>query len=113
MSRTGRHLGRVRHPDESDAFVLAAKRIENILRGAEPAESAEPRKTLFEEPAERELHAAFHELASDVEQAAAARRYEDALRRIAELAEVLDRFFEEVLVNADDECANLLTAELA
>lgn len=96
-------LHRVRDEPQFLSVVLAAKRIENILKGSEPPESVEPDEGLFEEPAERELHGAFLELAADVEEATAARRYEEALRRIAELAEVLDRFFEDVLVMARDE----------
>lgn len=96
-------LHRVRDEPQFLSVVLAAKRIENILKGSEPPESLEPDAARLEEPAEKELHGAFLELAADLEEATAARRYEDALRRIAELAEVLDRFFEDVLVMAPDE----------
>jgi len=92
-------LHRVRDEPQFLSVVLAAKRIDNIVKDAEPGD---PDEALLEEPAEKELFAAFRELAADVEEAAAARRYEDALRRIAELAEVLDRFFEDVLVMAED-----------
>jgi glycyl-tRNA synthetase beta chain len=92
-------LHQVRDEPQFLAVVLAAKRIDNIVKEAEPGE---PDAALFDEPAERDLHEAFRTLAADVEEAAAARRYEQALRRIAELAEVLDRFFEEVLVMAED-----------
>lgn len=92
-------LHRVRDEPQFLSVVLAAKRIDNIVKDAEPGD---PDEALLEEPAEKDLYAAFRELATDVEEAAAARRYEDALRRIAELAEVLDRFFEDVLVMAED-----------
>ena len=93
-------LHAVRDEPQFLSVVLAAKRIENILGDAEPGE---PDPERFEEAAERDLHAAFLELQGDVEEAAAGRRYEQALHRIGELAEVLDRFFEEVLVMAEDE----------
>ena len=54
------------------------------------------------EPAEKELAAAFAGLRADIEEAAAAGDYERGLRRIADLAPVLDRFFVEVLVMAED-----------
>lgn len=92
-------LHRVRDEPQFLAVVLAAKRIDNIVKDAAPGT---PDEALFEEPAERELHDAFRALAADVEEAAAQRRYEQALRRIAELAQVLDRFFEDVLVMAED-----------
>jgi len=92
-------LHQVRDEPQFLAVVLAAKRISNIVKDAAPGE---PDEALFDEAAERDLHEAFRALASDVEEAAAERRYEEALRRIAELAEVLDRFFEDVLVMAED-----------
>jgi glycyl-tRNA synthetase beta chain len=79
--------------------VLAAKRIANIVKDAAEAPLDE---TLLAEPAEQELAAAFQGLRSDIEEAAAAGDYERGLRRIAGLAPVLDRFFVEVLVMAED-----------
>ncbi len=80
--------------------VLAAKRIANIVKDAvaQPFDDS----TLVE-PAEKDLAAAFQGLSADVEEAAAAGDYERCLRRIAGLAPVLDRFFVEVLVMAEDE----------
>ncbi len=92
-------LHRVRDEPEFLAVVLAAKRIENIVRDAEPGE---PDEDLLEEGAERDLHAAFRELERGVEEAAAAGDYEVALRRVGALAEVLDRFFVDVLVMVED-----------
>ncbi|HEX2645171.1 MAG TPA: DALR anticodon-binding domain-containing protein, partial [Thermoanaerobaculia bacterium] len=54
------------------------------------------------EPAEKDLAAAFQGLRSEVEEAAAAGDYERCLRRINDLAPVLDRFFVEVMVMAED-----------
>jgi len=82
------------------SVVLAAKRIANIVKDA-------PERTLDEsalvEPAEKELAAAYRGLRSEVEEAAAAGDYERCLRRIADLAPVLDRFFVDVMVMVDDE----------
>jgi glycyl-tRNA synthetase beta subunit len=54
------------------------------------------------EPAERALTEAYAGLSDDVEYSAAARDYERCLRRLADLAPVLDRFFVEVLVMDPD-----------
>jgi glycyl-tRNA synthetase beta chain len=82
------------------SVVLAAKRIANIVKDQPetPFDDA-----LLAEPAERDLHEAFRGLSSDVEEAAASGDYERGLRRIADLAPVLDRFFVEVLVMAKEE----------
>jgi glycyl-tRNA synthetase beta chain len=78
---------------------LAAKRIVNILKDA-PEEALDER--FLTQPAERDLHTAFQGLRSEVEEAAAAGDYDRCLRRIADLAPVLDRFFVEVLVMDPD-----------
>lgn len=92
-------LHRVREEPGFLTVVLAAKRIVNILKDA-------PEETLDEqflaEPAEKDLYAAFQGLRSEAEEAAAAGEYERCLRRIADLAPVLDRFFVDVLVMDPD-----------
>ncbi|MFL6264446.1 MAG: glycine--tRNA ligase subunit beta [Thermoanaerobaculia bacterium] len=92
-------LHKVREEAAFLSVVLAAKRIANIVKNAAEAPLDE---SLLEEPAERELSRAFAALRSDIEEAAAAGDYERCLRRIADLAPVLDRFFVEVLVMAED-----------
>ena len=79
--------------------MLAAKRIANIVKDAAEQPLDE---SLLVEPAEKDLAAAFDGLRAEVEEAAAAGDYERCLRRIAGLAPVLDRFFVEVLVMAED-----------
>lgn len=96
-------LHRVRDEPAFLSVVLAAKRIANILRAAEGEEVPEaPDPALFEDEAEGDLHRAAGELAADVEEAAERRDYEGALRRIADLAEVLEGFFVQVLVMTED-----------
>lgn len=87
--------------DEPDflSVVLAAKRIVNILKDAPVRELDE---SALVEPAEKDLAAAFRELRSDIDEAAAAHDYLRCLHRTAALAPVLDRFFVEVLVMAED-----------
>ncbi len=95
-------LHRVRDEPAFLSVVLAAKRIANILRSAEGEVPEAPDATLFQDEAEGELYRAAGELAADVEEAAERRDYEGALRRIADLAEVLETFFVQVLVMTDE-----------
>jgi glycyl-tRNA synthetase beta chain len=92
-------LHRVREDANFLTVVLAAKRIVNILKDA-PEEQLD--EQFFTQPAERDLYTAFQGLRSEVEEAAAAGDYERCLRRIADLAPVLDRFFVDVLVMDPD-----------
>jgi glycyl-tRNA synthetase beta chain len=91
-------LHKVREEPAFLSVVLAAKRIANIVKDAaeQPVDSF-----LFAEPAEKDLAEAF--LRANLDEAAASDDYELCLRRIADLAPVLDRFFVEVLVMAEDE----------
>jgi glycyl-tRNA synthetase beta chain len=79
--------------------VLAAKRIANIVADHEeyPLDAE-----ALAEPAERDLHAAWKTLRGEIDEAAAAGDYRRGLERIADFAEVLDRFFVEVLVMDED-----------
>jgi glycyl-tRNA synthetase beta chain len=93
-------LHRMRESPDFLTVVLAAKRIANIVKDAAEQPLDE---YLLVEPAEKDLTSAFEDLRADIEAAAAAGDYERCLRRIADLAPVLDRFFIEVLVMAEDE----------
>jgi glycyl-tRNA synthetase beta chain len=92
-------LHRMREEPGFLTVVQAAKRIANIVKDAaeNPLDGA-----LLAEAAEKDLHTAFEGLRHEVEEAAAARDYDRCLRRILDLAPVLDRFFVEVLVMAED-----------
>jgi glycyl-tRNA synthetase beta chain len=81
------------------SVVLAAKRIVNILKDS-PLGTIDGKRLV--EAAERDLHDAYHRLAAAIDTAAAAGDYRGALARIAEFAPVLDRFFVEVMVMAED-----------
>jgi glycyl-tRNA synthetase beta chain len=81
-------------PEDFEALGEAFKRAKNILAQAAPAASVDP--TLFESDAERALFAA----ASGLEKAAGS--YEDRLRGLASLRAPVGRFFDDVLVMAED-----------
>jgi glycyl-tRNA synthetase beta chain len=79
--------------------VIAATRVANIARGFEDA-AVDPAR--FEAPVERDLWAAAEEAKRVVEERAAAGDWEAAFRALAGLREVIDRYFVEVLVMAEN-----------
>ena len=88
-----------------DAASLAAanKRIANILRRSTGTAVRSVDEALLRLPEERELHAGLVALRADVESALVARRYDDALVRLASLRPAVDAFFDKVLVMDPDE----------
>jgi glycyl-tRNA synthetase beta chain len=88
-------LGRVRR-EAGEAFehlAVAFKRAKNIL-GKSPAGEVEPAR--FVEPAETELHRAIEGLSGGADD------YATRLRALAGLRGPVDRFFDDVLVMAED-----------
>lgn len=88
--------------DAAGALAAANKRIANILRQAEGEVSDGVNSDLLQEEAERELYRRIQALDADVRPLVAARRYREALERLATLRDVVDRFFDDVLVMAPD-----------
>jgi glycyl-tRNA synthetase beta chain len=86
---------------ESEALAAANKRIQNILRKADSvSESIDP--ALFAEDAEKALHAAMAEVAGRVDLALEGPDYAGALKVLASLRAQVDRFFDEVMVMAEE-----------
>lgn len=92
--KAGREAGNFR------SLILSARRIYNIVK--DWAES-ELKPELLVEEAEKDLYAVFVTVRDAVAAAVQDRRYEDGLRQMEALAVPLDRFFNEVLVVAEDE----------
>jgi glycyl-tRNA synthetase beta chain len=88
-------------PDAA-GLTAANKRIANILRkaGEQPSPRVDP--GLLTDATERRLAADVESLRQDVERLVTARRYEDALTRLAALRPSVDAFFDQVLVMAED-----------
>ena len=88
-------------PDAA-GLTAANKRIANILKkaGEQPSPRVDP--GLLTDANERQLAAEVESLRQDVERLVTARRYADALARLASLRGPLDAFFENVMVMADD-----------
>ena len=88
-------------PDAA-GLTAANRRIANILRkaGEQPSPRVDP--GLLADAEERKLAGTVESLRQDVERLVTARRYEEALTRLATLRGPVDEFFERVLVMAED-----------
>ncbi|HDP89374.1 MAG TPA: glycine--tRNA ligase subunit beta [Thioalkalivibrio sp.] len=88
---------------EAASLAAANKRIQNILRKFEGTPAEKIDKGLLQEPAEAELADRVADLAEAVAPDFASGDYEAGLTRLAALRESVDRFFDEVMVMAEDE----------
>src|SRR5271154_140310 len=96
-------LRAIRKSKNFEPLTISFKRIRKIIEKANLKDSTVVNPELFESDAERELFAAGREAAVKVQAEKKAGRYEQALDRIAGLRKSVDRFFEEVMVMAEDE----------
>ncbi len=88
-------LGMIRPDPDFEALAVAFKRVRNILQGQPEAKVTAEH---FREPAEKDLFEAFQKIHVQVEKDLRERDYPEALRRIASMRGVIDRFFDKVLV---------------
>ena len=96
-------LERFRRLPEAAALAVANKRIGNLLRrSAASSASAAPQEALLVEAAERSLWHRVQQTEPQVARCLAARDYGEALATLAALAEPLDAFFAQVLVNTEE-----------
>lgn len=96
-----RALAAIRNDADFEALAAAFKRIRNILAksGEEPA-AIDP--GAFVEEGERSLHSALEGLRPRVEERLRRKDYLEALRMIAAFRGPVDRFFDDVLVMAEE-----------
>ena len=98
-------LRSIRKSKNFEPLAVSFKRIRKILEKSnlKDGDAGSVQADLFESDAERELFAAGREAASKVQAEKRAGHYEQALERIAGLRKAVDRFFEEVMVMAENE----------
>ncbi|MBV9885792.1 MAG: glycine--tRNA ligase subunit beta [Acidobacteria bacterium] len=96
-------LKNVRKSKNFEPLAVSFKRIRKILEKANLKNGGNVNAELFENDAERELFAAGREAAGRVQTEKRAGHYDRALDQIAALRKSVDRFFEEVMVMAEDE----------
>lgn len=87
---------------EAEALAAANKRIGNILKKADGDVPEAVEEALFEGDAERVLAEQISSIRSDVEPLLNAADYEAALKTLAGLRDATDRFFDDVMVMAED-----------
>jgi glycyl-tRNA synthetase beta chain len=96
----------IRKTKNFEPLAVSFKRIRKILEKAGPEAGwklSAVRSDLFSEESERELHGKASAAMKQVEQHKRAGKYREALQEIAALRPAVDRFFDEVMVNAEDE----------
>ena len=86
---------------EAEALAAANKRIQNILKKTDAVTHA-PDVALFTDDAERALFDAVVQLAPKVNSLVATEDYTDALLELASVRAQVDRFFDDVMVMAED-----------
>ncbi len=89
--------------EQAESLAAANKRIANILRKAGDPRGLEVTAKRFEHDAEKALHTAVEELREKVAPMLEQRRYAEILNDLADLRDPVDRFFDDVMVMADDE----------
>jgi len=87
---------------EASALAAANKRIRNIIRKSEQSPTTEVNSDLFEHDEERTLHRAIVQKGQEVTPLMEAFSYEEVLQRLATLRDPVDRFFDHVMVMAED-----------
>ncbi len=97
-------LRAIRRSRNFEPLTVSFKRIRKILEKAgKQAEGVQIESGLFEGDAERALFAAMRRAAPKVEEHKRAGNYKEALEVIASLRADVDRFFEQVMVMAENE----------
>ena len=96
-------LDSLRQEPDFEPLSVTFKRVENILKKAEVKNGTQADPGLFEEEAEKVLHSACTQVAAKASGYTADGDYANALKTIATLRPDVDRFFEDVMVFAEDE----------
>jgi glycyl-tRNA synthetase beta chain len=105
VTRRAEALEKIRRSENSAALSVAAKRIKNILAKSASAEDWQPGSIdpdLFEAGPEEQLFEAYVAVSDRAGKLSEAGEYEKALEAIADLRPAVDRFFDQVLVMAED-----------
>lgn len=102
LSRRVAALGLVLESNAGDRLLHGFRRANNILK-SEEVPHGKPQKSIANEDAEVELFVALEEADICIETALGEERLEDAMMAMAGLSDPIDRFFEHVRVNSDDQ----------
>ena len=89
--------------DQAEALAAANKRVANIVAKQQSIDSAQVSEALLEQDAEKALYAALSELDSSLSTLEANGDYKAILEQLAGLQPVIDQFFDDVMVMAEDD----------
>ncbi|MEW9797864.1 glycine--tRNA ligase subunit beta [Alteromonas sp. CYL-A6] len=89
--------------EQAEALAAANKRVANILAKQGITEHVDIDASIINEPAEKALYDALRQVKGDIDDAAAGHNYSLILERLSTLRDVVDNFFDNVMVMADDE----------
>ncbi|MCK4866131.1 MAG: glycine--tRNA ligase subunit beta [Gammaproteobacteria bacterium] len=88
---------------EAESLAAANKRIGNILKKVEGDLPSKVDKKILQEDAEKKLYDVLTTLEDKVQSLIYDAKYQDALAELSTLREAVDKFFDDVMVMADDE----------
>ncbi len=87
---------------DCERLVIAFKRVSNILKKAGDVEpKADP--ALFTDKEEKDLHEVREKIAPEIEACVRENDYEGAFKKLTSIKDVIDTFFDEVMVMVEDE----------
>ena len=89
--------------EQATSLAAANKRIANILRKAGDPDGLVVKQKLLQDDAELALFSALESIREKVAPLLAARAYAEFLNELADLRDPVDRFFDDVMVMADDD----------
>jgi len=89
--------------EAAESLAAANKRISNILKKLKGAMPTEINSDLFIEEAEKQLAEQLNQVSAKIKPLLAQSKYTEALTELAALRDVVDQFFDDVMVMADDE----------
>ena len=89
--------------EQAESLAAANKRIANILRQAGSPKGLKIQKKLLQDETEQALFNALNNAREKVQPMIKVRHYAEALSALADLREPVDRFFDDVMVMADDD----------
>ncbi len=95
-------LSKIRETEDFHSLIIGFKRAANILEGSADSTYSLDTK-LFVQEEERALYESLKELRVKLDGALKTDAYEPALKELVQIGPAIDRFFDEVLVNCEDE----------
>lgn len=87
---------------DAEALAAANKRVANILAKADASNLESVDSNVFAESVESDLFAAIEKVSTNLKPLVADANYQAALTELSTLRQVVDQFFEDVMVMADD-----------